>query len=67
MIKLHFDGYCTRILARWKIRQLNGSISPSTRQSPQFTLWMPEGFHVPKPGGRIEGGVSLGQYRRITR
>jgi hypothetical protein len=24
------------------------------------------GFQVPKPGGKIEGGVSLGQYRRIT-
>ena len=25
------------------------------------------GFHVPSPGGKIDGGVSLGQYRRITR
>jgi hypothetical protein len=25
------------------------------------------GFHVPLPGGRIEGGASFGQYRRITR
>ena len=27
----------------------------------------PGGFHEPSPGGRIEGGVSFGQYRRITR
>jgi len=25
------------------------------------------GFQVPSPGGKIDGGVSLGQYRRITR
>jgi hypothetical protein len=25
------------------------------------------GFHVPSPAGKIEGGVSFGQYRRITR
>ena len=25
------------------------------------------GFQVPSPGGRIDGGVSFGQYRRITR
>jgi hypothetical protein len=24
------------------------------------------GFHVPSPGGSIDGGVSFGQYRRIT-
>jgi hypothetical protein len=24
-------------------------------------------FQVPSPGGKIEGGVSFGQYRRITR
>jgi hypothetical protein len=24
------------------------------------------GFHVPSPGGKIDGGVSFGQYRRIT-
>src|SRR5260370_30004120 len=32
-----------------------------------FTFTMPGGFHVPSPGGRIEGGVSLGQWRRMTR
>ena len=26
-----------------------------------FTLTMPGGFHVPSPGGRIEGGASFGQ------
>jgi hypothetical protein len=25
------------------------------------------GFHVPSPGGRIEGGSVFGQYKRITR
>ena len=25
------------------------------------------GFQLPSPGGRIDGGVSLGQYSRITR
>jgi hypothetical protein len=25
------------------------------------------GFHVPSPAGKIDGGVSLGQYSRITR
>jgi len=25
------------------------------------------GCHVPSPGGRIDGGVSFGQYRRSTR
>ena len=28
---------------------------------------IPGGFHDPSPGGRIDGGVSLGQYKRITR
>jgi hypothetical protein len=32
-----------------------------------FAATMPGGFHVPSPGGRIDGGVSFGQYRRITR
>ena len=27
----------------------------------------PGGRHVPSPGGKIEGGAGLGQYRRITR
>ncbi len=25
------------------------------------------GFHVPEPGGKIDGGSAFGQYRRITR
>lgn len=25
------------------------------------------GCHVPLPGGRIDGGSGLGQYRRITK
>jgi hypothetical protein len=29
--------------------------------------FMPGGRQVPCPTGRIEGGVSFGQYRRITR
>src|SRR6266478_9315608 len=32
-----------------------------------FDATMAGGLHVPSPGGRIEGGVSFGQYRRITR
>src|ERR1700740_2177167 len=24
------------------------------------------GFHVPSPGGRMDGGVSFGQYKRMT-
>ena len=28
---------------------------------------MPGGFEVPSPGGRMDGGSVLGQYRRITR
>jgi hypothetical protein len=28
---------------------------------------IPGGFHVPSPGGRIEGGSVLGQYRRMTK
>jgi hypothetical protein len=32
-----------------------------------FDAAIPGGCHVPDPGGKIEGGVSLGQYRRITR
>lgn len=32
-----------------------------------FDATIPGGFQVPTPAGRIEGGVSLGQYRRITR
>jgi hypothetical protein len=27
----------------------------------------PGGFQVPSPGGKIDGGASLGQYRRITK
>jgi hypothetical protein len=32
-----------------------------------FDATIAGGFHVPSPGGKIEGGVSLGQYSRITR
>lgn len=31
------------------------------------TCFTPGGCHVPSPGGRIEGDVGFGQYRRITR
>jgi len=33
--------------------------------STQFSFTIPGGCHVPSPGGKIEGGVSFGQYRRI--
>jgi hypothetical protein len=29
--------------------------------------FIPGGFQVPSPGGRIEGGSVFGQYSRITR
>ena len=32
-----------------------------------FDATIAGGFQVPSPGGKIEGGVSFGQYRRITR
>jgi hypothetical protein len=32
-----------------------------------FAATITGGFHVPSPGGKIDGGVSFGQYRRITR
>lgn len=32
-----------------------------------FAATIPRGFHVPSPAGKIEGGVPLGQYRRITK
>ncbi len=31
------------------------------------TRFSPGGFHVPSPAGRIDGGVSFGQYSRITK
>jgi hypothetical protein len=31
------------------------------------TCFTAGGCHVPSPAGRIDGGVSLGQYKRITR
>ena len=39
-----------------------GAIAPGTTPS-----WTAGGCQVPSPAGRIEGGVSFGQYRRITR
>ena len=33
----------------------------------QLTFCTAGGFHVPRPAGRIEGGVIFGQYRRITK
>ena len=41
------------------------SVSACAR--PYEALSTAGGFHVPSPAGKIEGGVSLGQYRRITR
>jgi hypothetical protein len=38
-----------------------------TRVSCQLVWTTAGGFHVPLPAGKIEGGVSLGQYRRITK
>jgi hypothetical protein len=32
-----------------------------------FAVTITGGFHVPSPGGKIDGGVAFGQYRRITR
>jgi hypothetical protein len=32
-----------------------------------FANWIPGGFQVPSPGGRMEGGSVFGQYRRMTR
>lgn len=32
-----------------------------------FAATMPGGCQVPSPGGRIDGGVSVGAYSRITR
>ena len=32
-----------------------------------FTVTRAGGCQVPSPGGRIEGGVVFGQYRRMTR
>jgi hypothetical protein len=40
------------------------SVSACAR--PYEALSTAGGFHVPSPAGKIEGGVSLGQYRRIT-
>src|ERR1700757_3906353 len=40
--------------------------SPAPGGPAQFSFTIPGGCQVPSPGGKIEGGVSLGQYRRIT-
>ena len=32
-----------------------------------FVTMTPGGCQVPLPGGKIEGGVSVGQYKRIAR
>ena len=32
-----------------------------------FDATIPGGFQVPSPGGKIEGGSTLGQYRRMTK
>src|SRR5580704_4875923 len=32
-----------------------------------FAATIPGGFHVPSPGGKIEGGESFGEYNRMIR
>jgi hypothetical protein len=32
-----------------------------------FDATIPGGFHVPSPAGKIDGGESFGQYKRITK
>ena len=49
---------------RRALQNLGGRRRPD---APYFVATIPGGFHVPSPGGKIEGGVSFGQYRRITR
>lgn len=46
-------------LRRWLVR--------SSARSCHCTRFRPGGFQLPSPGGRIDGGMSFGQYRRITR
>jgi len=40
--------------------------NPSRGRARYFVAIAAGGFQVPSPGGRTEGGVSFGQYRRIT-
>jgi hypothetical protein len=32
-----------------------------------LTLTIPGGCHVPSPGGKMDGGSTFGQYKRITK
>ena len=44
-----------------------GMVEPRPERAAYLATWIAGGFQVPSPGGRTDGGVSFGQYRRITR
>jgi hypothetical protein len=57
-----FSGILNIFLATFPIEQIEIDAKKS-----YLDATTAGGSHVPSPAGKIEGGVSLGQYRRITR
>jgi hypothetical protein len=49
------------------VRNRRYSAAEAAPMRAYFAATIPGGFQVPLPAGKIEGGVSLGQYKRITK
>jgi len=63
-VKLIGDGLPGRRLRKASDRDTRAALKILARYDARSTTG---GFQVPSPGGQIDGGVSFGQYRRITR